>query len=56
MEDVEIFLLRPATIPLAITYFIIVDMVLEVDLGIKIPASISLETVEFIILVLMLEV
>ena len=56
MEDVEIYLLRPATLPFAIAEFIIVVKMLEMYLGRKGPATIYLSIVEFIILVLVVEV
>ena len=56
MEDTEIGLLRPATLPLAIAEFIIAVMMVEVNLGLNRPATLYLAIVEFIILVLMLEV
>ena len=56
MEDVDIGLLIPATIPLAVADFIILVTMVDVDLGLKRPATISLKNFEFIILVLMLEV
>ena len=53
MEDMDIFLLITATIPPAIVEFIIVVTIVEVDLGLKIPATLYLEIVWFIILMLM---
>ena len=55
MEDVEIGLLRPATLPLTIAEVIILVKMIEVDLGHKRPSAISLAIVEFIILMLMVE-
>ena len=55
-EDVDIGLLRPATLPLAITEVIIVATMVEVDLGHKRPDTIYLKILEFIIMVLMVEV
>ena len=55
-EDVDIGLLRPATITLTIAKVFIVVMMVEVDLDHKRPATLPLTIVEFIILVLMVEV
>ena len=56
MEDVDIFLLRPFTLPLEIKEFIIVVKMVVVDLSLKRPSTLSIAIVEFIILVLMVEV
>ena len=56
MEDMNTGLLIPATLPLAITVFIIVVTMLDMDIDLKRPATLSLAVVDFIILVLVLEV
>ena len=56
VEYVDTDLLRSATLPLAIAYIITVVMFVEVNLGHKIPATLSIAIMEFIILVLMVEV
>ena len=56
MEDVDIGLLRPATLPLTIAEVIILVMMVEADLGHKRPDTISITIVDFFILVLMVEV
>ena len=53
-EHSEIGLLRPATLSLKITDFIILVMMVEVDLGLKRPTNLSITVVDFIILGLML--
>ena len=42
MEDMDRGLLRPANIPLVIVDFITVVTILEADLGLNIPATITL--------------
>ena len=56
IEYMDISLLRPDTLSLEISYFIIVVTVIKVDLGLKIPANHPLVIVEFIIAVVMGEV
>ena len=56
MEDVEIGLLIPETLPLAIAEFIIVVAMLDIDIGLKRTATLPLAIAEFIILVMIVEV
>ena len=49
LEYVDICILRPLTIPIAIADFIIVVTMLEVNIGLKRPATLPLSTLEFII-------
>ena len=53
MEYIDIGLLRPATLPLAITAFFIIVTMLVVDLGLKRPGTLYILIVKFIILILM---
>ena len=46
MKDVDIDLLRPATPPLTITEVIIVEILVEVDLGHNIPDTLPLAILE----------
>ena len=56
MEDLDIGILRPETLPIAITDFIKVVTMLEVDIGLTRQAIILHTNVEFIFLVTMVEV
>ena len=56
MDDVDLGLLIPATLPFAILEVIIVVMVVEVGLGHKRPATLPLEIMTFTFLVLMVDV
>ena len=56
IEEVEKVILRPPTIPIAMTEFIIVVTMVEVGIGLKRPSTLPLSIMEFIILVKMSEV